>query len=327
MRSLVLISALLLAACQSTSTPRPVAPGKATSTQAFVIAANPLAAEAGREVLARGGSAADAALAVQVMLSLVEPQSSGVGGGGFVHFYDAAKRSTMVYDGREVAPAGATPSMFLGADGKPLPFREAVVSGRATGVPGAIAALAAAHRDHGKLKWSNLFTAAEQTAAEGFIVSPRLQRMVEGKFPQNATPDTQAYFRQGPGGALVRAGDRLKNPAYADFLSRLAAQGPDALYKGQTAARIVEKVRQGALPGSMTMADLAAYKPVKRKSLCRPWRVYLACVPPPPSSGVGLLQVLTLLDRTDIAGRGPGDPQAWFLFAEASRLMYADRDR
>jgi gamma-glutamyltranspeptidase / glutathione hydrolase len=327
MRSLVLLGALLLAACQSVSTTRPVTSTNTAAAPAFVIAANPLAAEAGREVLARGGSAADAALAVQTMLSLVEPQSSGVGGGGFVHFYDARKRSTMVYDGREVAPAGATPSMFLGGDGKPLPFRDAVVSGRATGVPGAIAALAAAHRDHGKLRWNSLFGMAERTAAEGFIVSPRLQRMVSGNFPQNATSDTQAYFRQGPAGALVKAGDRLKNPAYADFLRRLAAHGPDTLYKGQTAARIVEKVRQGPLPGSMTMADLAAYRPVERQSLCRPWRIYIACVPPPPSSGVGLLQLLALLERTDIASRGPGDPQAWFLFAEASRLMYADRDR
>jgi gamma-glutamyltranspeptidase/glutathione hydrolase len=318
---------MAVASCTSTTLPSSSGSPPAIQTQAFVIAANPLAVEAGREVLARGGRAADAALAVQAMLSLVEPQSSGVGGGGFVHYYDAATRTTKVYDGRETAPAQASPSMFLGPDGKPVPFREAVVSGRATGVPGAIPALAAAHRDHGKLQWSSLFGAAERTAAEGFIVSPRLEKMVAGKFPQTEGADFKFYFGQGPDGALVKAGDRLKNPAYADFLRRLATQGPDALHKGQTAARIVERLRQGALPGSMTTADLAAYRPLERESLCRPWRVYIACVPPPPSSGVGMLQLLALLERTDIARRGPGDPQAWFLFAEASRLMYADRDR
>ena len=327
MRILALLAAFAVAACTPFTTQAPLGQSTAERPQAFVIAANPLAAEAGREVLARGGSAADAALAVQAMLSLVEPQSSGVGGGGFVHYYDAATRTTKVYDGRETAPMQASPSMFLGPDGKPLPFREAVVSGRATGVPGAIPALAMAHREHGKLAWSSLFGAAERTARDGFIVTPRLEKMVAGKFPQTEGADFKAYFSQGPGGALVKAGDRLSNPAYADFLQRLAAQGPDALHKGQTAARIVERLRQGALPGSMTMADLAAYRPVVRTSLCRPWRTYIACVPPPPSSGVGMLQLLGLLERTDIAARGPNDPQAWFLFAEASRLMYADRDR
>jgi gamma-glutamyltranspeptidase/glutathione hydrolase len=278
-------------------------------------------------VLARGGTAADAALAVQAMLSLVEPQSSGIGGGAFINYYDATSRQVAIYDGREVAPKQATASLFLGTDGKPLPFATAVLSGRATGVPGAVAALAEAHRDHGKLPWRELFSAAQKTAAEGFVVSPRLARMVAGKFPQNGAPDVQAYFRQGPGGALVKGGDRLRNPAYAGFLGRLAANGPQVLYTGETAARIVERLRQGDLAGSMTMADLAAYRPVRREALCRPWQDYSVCVPPPPSSGVGLLELLGILERTDIAQRGPNDPQSWFLFAEASRLMYADRDR
>ncbi len=328
MRSLFLLAAVAVASCTPLPPPA-VTPSSAVSvrTEAFVVAANPLAAEAGREVLARGGSAADAALAVQAMLSLVEPQSSGVGGGGFVHYYDGRTRRTKIYDGREVAPAQANPSMFLGADGKTLPFATAVLSGRSTGVPGAIAALAKAHGDHGKLRWDSLFGLAEKTARDGFIVSPRLDRLVHGRFPQTRAPDAMAYFRQGPGGELVKTGDRLKNPAYADFLRRLAAQGTDALYKGSTAARIVERLRQGEYPGSMTMADLVAYRTVERDSLCRPWRTYIACVPPPPSSGVGMLELLGLLERTDIASRGPTDPQSWFLFAEASRLMYADRDR
>jgi gamma-glutamyltranspeptidase/glutathione hydrolase len=327
MRLSPLFAALALAACNQSPVVQSASSVAAAPAQAFVIAANPLAAEAGREVLALGGSAADAALAVQAMLSLVEPQSSGLGGGAFLNYYDAASRKLTIYDGREVAPAQATASMFLGADGKPLPFSTAVLSGRATGVPGAVAALAEAHRDHGKLPWRELFGAAQKTAADGFVVSPRLARMVAGNFPQNGTSDTQAYFRQGAGGALVRAGDRLRNPAYADFLGRLSAGGPRVLYTGETAARIVERLRQGELPGSMTMADLAAYRPVQRAALCRPWQGYNVCVPPPPSSGVGLLELLGLLERTDIAKRGPSDPQSWYLFAEASRLMYADRDR
>ena len=327
MRLLPLFAAFALSACSQYLQPQSAPPVSSQQAQAFVIAANPLAAEAGREVLARGGSAADAALAVQAMLSLVEPQSSGIGGGAFLNYYDASSRRLTIYDGRETAPAQANASMFVGPDGKPLPFAKAVLSGRATGVPGALAALAEAHRDHGKLPWRELFGSAEQTAAEGFVVSPRLARMVAGRSPQNSAPDVRAYFRQGPDGALVKAGERLRNPAYADFLKRLAANGPSVLYTGATAARIVERLRQGELAGSMTMADLAAYRPVQREALCRPWQGYSVCVPPPPSSGVGLLQLLGLLERTDIARRGPSDPQSWFLFAEASRLMYADRDR
>ena len=329
MRILSMLLAFVAAAC--TAAPAPLAttapPPTATSTQAFVIAANPLAAEAGAEVLRRGGSAVDAAVAVQAMLSLVEPQSSGLGGGAFLNYLDGRTGKLTIYDGRETAPAGASAGMFLGADGKPLDFGTAVVSGRATGVPGAVALLALAQREHGKLPWSSLFGSAERAAANGFIVSPRLSRLLRGRYPQTSAPDFVAYFSQGPGGALVQSGDRLKNPAYADFLRRLAGNGPAALYSGTTAARIVERLRQGEYPSTMTMADLAAYRPIKREALCAPYRSYRVCAPPPPSSGVGLLELLGLLERTDIAARAPTDPQAWFLFAEASRLMYADRDQ
>jgi gamma-glutamyltranspeptidase/glutathione hydrolase len=313
---------LLLGSCASVSASAP----PAQREQGFVIAANPLAARAGMEVLERGGSAVDAAIAVQAMLSLVEPQSSGLGGGAFMNYYDASSRSLTIYDGREVAPAQATPGMFLDPAGHPLPFDKAVLSGRATGVPGAVAMLAMAHRDHGKLEWRTLFGSAEETASEGFIVSPRLGKLLAGNYAENSAPDVVAYFRNADGSRMT-AGDRLKNPAYAAFLRRLAVQGPSAMYAGETGARIVARTRAAPLGGSMTMADLANYKPVKRDALCRPIRVYVACVPPPPSSGVGLLQLMMLLERTDISARGPGDPQAWFLFAEASRVMYADRDR
>jgi gamma-glutamyltranspeptidase/glutathione hydrolase len=296
------------------------------AAQAYVIAANPLAAEAGMNVLRRGGSAADAAVAVEAMLSLVEPQSSGLGGGAFMTYYDAGSGRVSVYDGRETAPAGATPGMFIGAGGQPLPFAEAVVSGRATGVPGVVRMLHLAHREHGRLPWSGLFGDAERTAREGFIVSPRLGRFTNASYPQTAQPDVRAYFAESDG-TPVDPGDRLSNPAYAEFLRRLAAQGPDALHRGATARRIVERTGAGPLPGTISLADLAAYRPIKREALCRPYRAYRVCVPPPPSSGVALLQLLKMLERTDIAARGAADPQAWFLFAEASRLMYADRDQ
>jgi gamma-glutamyltranspeptidase / glutathione hydrolase len=329
MRLLSFVLAFAAAIC--TAAPAPLAtaavPARtAAPVQAFVIAANPLAARAGAEVLERGGSAVDAAIAVQAMLSLVEPQSSGLGGGAFLNYFDAATGKLTIYDGRETAPAGASPAMFLGAEGKPLGFGTAVVSGRATGVPGVVALLGLAHREHGKLPWTSLFGSSERAAADGFIVSPRLSRLLRGQYPQTRSPDFLAYFGQGPGGALVQTGDRLRNPAYAAFLRRLAANGPGALYSGETAARIVERLRQGEYPSTMTMADLAAYRPIKREPLCGTYRSYRVCGPPPPASGVGTLKLLGLLERTDIASRGPTDPQAWYLFAEASRLMYADRD-
>ncbi len=321
-RLLVIGAAAALAAC--TTVPRDAAP--ASPRQIFVSAANPLAAEAGMAVLRRGGSAADAAIAVQAMLGLVEPQSSGLGGGAFMTYYDAGTKRVTVYDGRETAPAGARPDMLLAADGTPLPFGEAALSGRATGVPGVLRMLEMAHRDHGRLAWRELFGDAERTAREGFTVTPRLVRMVTGRFPQNAAPDVRRYFTERDG-TLVDAGDTLINADYADFVRRLAAQGPDALHRGPTAQRIVARLADGPVPGAMTLADLEAYRPIRRDPLCRPFRVYIVCVPPPPSSGIALLQLLAMLEGTDIAARGVADPRSWFLFAEASRLMYADRDR
>jgi gamma-glutamyltranspeptidase/glutathione hydrolase len=324
LRTFAVAAALALGSCATTPQPAPAV--QQAVARPFVIAANPLAAQAGLEVLRRGGSAVDAAIAVQAMLSLVEPQSSGVGGGAFMTYYDGASRQVAVYDGREVAPAQATPDMFVASDGTPLPFTTAVLSGRATGVPGAVKMLAMAHADHGKLPWGELFADAQRTAEQGFTVSPRLERMIHSDAPENGAPDVKAYFSK-TDGTLLNAGDTLRNPAYAEFLGRLASQGPDALYKGSTGAKIVARTRAGPLGGSMTMTDLASYRPVKREALCRPYRVYRVCVPPPPSSGVALLQLLGMLEHTDIAKRGPDDPQAWYLFAEASRIMYADRDR
>src|SRR6478735_7393971 len=321
-----LICALVLVGFASCA-PAPAQTVSATqAAEPFVIAANPLAAEAGLNVLKRGGSAVDAAIAVQAMLSLVEPQSSGVGGGAFMTYFDARTGKITVYDGREVAPAQAVSTMFLDASGKPLPFNTAVVSGRATGVPGAVKMLDLAHSEHGKLQWSTLFGDAERAADEGFIVSPRLERMIHADWAENHAPDVIAYFTK-PGGGLLNAGDRLVNKPYANFLRRLAAQGPSALYTGSTAAKIIARTHAAPLAGSMTIADLANYKPVKREPVCGSYRNYRLCAPPPPASGAGLIELMQILENTDIASRGPSDPQAWYLFAEASRLMYADRDR
>lgn len=321
---LTAFAALALTACAGTHARTGVE--AAQPKQYFVAAANPLAVEAGLAVLRRGGSAVDAAVAVQAMLGLVEPQSSGIGGGAFMTYLDGKSGKIMVYDGREVAPAGATETLFMGADGKPLSFPTAVLSGRATGVPGAVRLLGLAHDEHGRLPWKVLFGDAERTAREGFIVSPRLGHMLGGPYPQMTAPDVIAYFTKADG-TRIATGDRLVNPAYAGFMQRLAAEGVKALYEGPTAQRIVDRLHQGDLSSSMTLADLAKYRPVKREALCGHYRVYLVCTPPPPASGVGLLELLAILERTDIDKRGPTDPQAWFLFGEASRIMYADRDR
>ena len=290
-----------------------------------MAAAHPLAAEAGLNVLRKGGSAVDAAIAIQAMLTLVEPQSSGLGGGAFMVHYAAATGAVTVYDGRETAPSAATPDMFLRADGTPLPFDIAVVSGRASGVPGVVSMLDLAHSKHGSLPWSQLFGDVIRTAEQGFTVTPRLERFVHGTSPQASAADVVRYFRNESGGK-IHAGEVLRNPAYAAFVRRLAAEGAEAMYAGETPRRIVARVREGALPGSLTEADFSSYRPVVRAALCNGYRIYILCVPPPPSSGVALLQLMAMVEHTDIGDRGPSDPLAWVKYAQASRLMYPDRD-
>ncbi|HYD46612.1 MAG TPA: gamma-glutamyltransferase family protein, partial [Phenylobacterium sp.] len=330
MRPFAYVAALLaltLAACE---TPRATQAGAGAASpaagQQMVAAAHPLAVEAGLKVLNAGGSAVDAAVAVQATLGLVEPQSSGLGGGAFMTYYDGATGEVSAYNGRETAPAAAGPDLFLGPDGKPLGFATAVLSGRSTGVPGAVAMLGLAHAEHGKLAWRDLFAEPERLADEGFIVTPRLAGMISSRAPQASAPDAVAYFTK-PDGTKYAAGDRLKNPAYAATLRTIAAEGPRALLKGQIAEAIVQRVHQGELASAMTLKDLESYQPKEVEAVCRPYRIYVVCVPPPPSSGAALLEGLGILERTDIAERGPADPQGWFLFIEASRLMYADRDR
>jgi len=336
----------LLALLQSCASPPPPAPAAsaapatapaasaaapagtpaAAPRHALVAAANPLAAQAGLDVLRAGGSAADAAVAVQAVLGLVEPQSSGLGGGAFIVYYDASTRRVRSYNGRETAPAGASADMFLGEDRQPLPRATGVLSGRSTGVPGAVAALSLLQHEHGKLRWRDLFGGAERLASEGFIVSPRLASWIVSRAPQSNARDVVQYFSK-PDGTRIAAGDILKNSAYATTVHRLAFEGADALYHGSMAADIVRRLHEDPLPGSLSLEDLARYRPIETDALCRPWRTLRVCAPPPPAGGVDLLQGLLLLAHTDIDTRNATDPVAWVQLGEAERLLYADRNR
>ena len=298
---------------------------RAVSAQAFVVAAEPDAAKAGLEVLKAGGGAIDAAVAVQAVLGLEEPQSSGLSGGAFLVYYDAATRKVTVYNGRETAPASAGSHLFFTPEGKPMGFVDAILSGRSTGVPGAVGMLAKAHADHGKLAWARLFGASERLARDGFKVPPRMAAAMAGPWPQPQTPDAKAYFHK-PDGTLYQAGEVMKNPAYAHSIDLIAHQGPDALYKGELMRAIIARTHDGPVPGDLTPADFAAYHPEVMAPLCAPYRQYRICGPAPPAGGVGVLEILGILAHTDIDRRGPSDPEAWRLFAQASRLAYADRD-
>ncbi len=291
----------------------------------FVAAANPLAVEAGLKVLREGGSAVDAAVAVQAVLGLVEPQSSGLGGGAFMMVFDAETGAVTSYDGRETAPASATPELFF-ENGRPLGVGEAILSGRSTGAPGAVAMLAMAQAEHGRLPWSALFGEAQRLAREGFVVSPRLAGFIAATGGQARTRWADAYFTKADGVRYV-AGDVLRNPAYAGTVAELAAGGAVVFYRGRIAREIAATVAQEPRPGGLTAEDIAAYRPIERGALCRPWRVYVICVPPPPSSGVAVLQLLAMAEQTPDITLGPDSAEAWTAFAQLQRLMYADRDR
>ncbi len=313
--------------------PAPSAPAHQDSIapHAMVAAANPLAVSAGVAVLRAGGNAVDAAVAVQAVLGLVEPQSSGIGGGAFLLYFDARTHRVTAYDGRETAPSGADPTQFIGPDGHPVPFAEAVLGGNASGVPGAVAMLELAHRQHGRLAWKGLFAPARRLARDGFTVSPRLAGMISGNSPEAGAPDARAYFTRSDGRPIT-AGDRLRNPAYAQTLDLIAAKGAAGLLTGPLAEAIVARLRQGPRPSTMTLADLAAFHPRATEALCRPWQPAgiaptVICTPQAPSGGVALQEALGLLAQTDIATRGPNDAKGWFTLAQASRLAYADRDR
>ena len=294
----------------------------------MVVAAHPLASQAGADVLAAGGTAADAMVAVQAVLGLVEPQSSGLGGGAFLVWYDAASGQVTTLDGRETAPLAATPRLFQDATGEPLKFFEAVVGGRSVGAPGTPALMAQAHLRWGRSDWSGLLDPAIWLAEEGFAVSPRLATLVAGDAERLAVhPDTAAYFL--PGGVPLAEGDTLRNPAYADTLRLFAQLGADGFYTGPVAESIVAAV-QGAAgnPGVLDMVDLAIYRVKERAPVCAPYRFWQVCGMGPPSSGaLAVGQILGMLQGHDLAALGPDNPESWRLIGDASRMAFADRGR
>ncbi len=304
--------------------------GKAVAARNhMVVAANPLAAQAGLEILRQGGNAADALVAVQTVLGLVEPQSSGLGGGAFLVWYEAASGTITTFDGRETAPAAATPDLFMGADGKPLGFFEAVVGGRSVGVPGVPRLLETVQAKYGKLDWSDLLDPAIRLAEEGFAVSPRLNALIAGDAGRLDThPAAKAYFYHKDGAPLA-VGTNLRNPDYAATLKAMQESGADAFYTGPIAASIVAAVREHqANPGGLTADDLAAYVVKERPAVCAPYRDLSVCGMGPPSSGALTIgQILGMVEPFDIATLGPDDPESWRIIGDATRLAFADRDR
>jgi gamma-glutamyltranspeptidase/glutathione hydrolase len=294
----------------------------------MVAAANPLAVDAGVAMLAQGGSAVDAAIAVQMMLTLVEPQSSGIGGGAFLLHYDPAAAQLVAYDGRETAPAGATPDMFLDASGKPLEFTRAVDGGLSVGTPGILKLFESVHSKHGKLPWATLFEPAITLAERGFSISPRLHTMIAGTAARLCTQKAAAAYFLKPGTCDAKdPGTLLQNPEFAATLRTLAAGGATAFYSGAIAEAIVEAVRTHPTnPGRLTLADLESYTPKIRMPLCGEYRGYRLCGMPPPNSGaVAVLQSLGILQHFDVAALAPDSPEAVHLISEAYRLAFADR--
>jgi len=348
----LIAAALTLSACNNPppSTALPAAPEIASgyrtdlhtryADQHMAAAANPLAANAGREILRQGGSAIDAAIAMQAVLTLVEPQSSGIGGGAMIVLWDG--KAVRTYDGRETAPAGANEKLFLQADGRPMPFPKAQIGGRSVGTPGVLRALELAHQQHGRLPWAQLFDPAIRLAEQGFPISPRLHGMIVADPYLAQSPDMAAYFLT-PDGRPKAVGTRLQNPRLAAVLRRIAQEGPNALYQGPIAEEIVAKVQGHANPGSLSLNDLQGYRAKERAPLCSDYKRWQVCGMPPPSSGgiavaqiLGTLQALEARDpryalaplkpvKTSLpAGLEPA-PQAVHLIAEAERLAYADR--
>ncbi|WP_152047221.1 gamma-glutamyltransferase [Aureimonas psammosilenae] len=298
----------------------------------MVVAAHPLAAEAGRSILREGGNAADALVAVQLVLGLVEPQSSGIGGGAFLLFWDGQEKRLTTFDGRETAPAAATPKLFLDENGQPLKFLPAVVGGRSVGTPGTVKLLANVHARHGLLSWRRVVEPAIRLARNGFPVSERLHSLLAADPDLAQSVTMRDYFF--PNGQPLEAGATLKNPAYADTLERIARQGLDGFYSGPNAEKLVAAVRDATgldgkpNPGTLSLNDLEDYEVKERPPVCAPYRVYEICgMGPPSSGGVAVAQILGLLQPTDMRALGSDDIQSWRLIGDASRLAFADRNR
>lgn len=319
MRKIVLLAVALIAV---TTTPI------SAHSSGIASSADPRATEAGAEILAKGGSAADAAMAMMLALTVVEPQSSGIGGGGFLVHYDADGGKISTINGRETAPAAATPQRFTDANGKPIPFLQAFPGGKSVGVPGNIRLMAEAHGKWGKLKWAEIFKPAIRLADKGFVVNQTLESrltMIQRLWPQFEAARSIYWVDGKP----AKAGMRLRNPELAKTLKLIARKGPDAFYTGAIANSIVDTVTKSPVaPGDMTLADLAAYKAVEQNAVCAPYRVYVICGMAPPSSGATtVLQILGTLERFDMRAMGKDEPKSWFLIGQAMQLAYADREK
>ncbi len=292
-----------------------------------VSAADPRAAEAGREILHAGGSAADAAMAMMLALTVIEPQSSGIGGGGFIVYHDAKTGQTATIDGRERAPASASPTLFM-EGGKPMGFLKAVPGGRSVGIPGNVALMAMTHRKWGRLKWAQLFTPAIRLADEGFDVTPRLGAAIGAMGTLwNDFPATRAIYWQD--GRPKAVGDKIRNPDLAALLRQIARRGPSAFYTGANAQAIIDAAGKSVRnPTVITAADLSGYRAKERPAVCTTYRIYKLCGMGPPSSGATtVFQILGMIERFDMKALGKDSPKAWHLIAESMRLAYADREK
>ncbi len=320
-------AALVLAACANGPIPRTDADVVAAHGEAMAAAANPHAVEAALEMLRAGGSAVDAAIAAEAVLGLVEPQSSGIGGGGFLLFYDAESERITGYDGREWAPAGATPDMFM-TDGQAMSRLDAIASGRSTGTPLVVPMLKLAHDDHGRLPWARLFEPAITLAENGFEVSPRMARLLASAAQRGRMrndPETRAYLFDAEGNPWP-AGHLLRNPQYAATLRAIAEQGPRALTEGPIAESIVAAARREPRAGTLTLADLQRAQPRRFEPVCGAYRVYRVCTTAPPASGSAVLEILGVYERLRPQPVGAESADDWAAFLWASRLAYADRD-
>jgi gamma-glutamyltranspeptidase/glutathione hydrolase len=337
LRFLVLLPALLCPAGAFAQAASDIAPESASgfaakrlavATEAMVVTAHPDATQAALAILRQGGSAADAAITAQLVLGLVEPQSSGLGGGGFVTHYDAETAKVSTLDGRETAPSDVKPDHFLDAAGQPMDFFDAVVGGKAVGVPGTVALLEAMHQRHGKLPWAKLFEPAIALARQGFIVTPRLNALIaesaDSLYRQEAARD---YFLSEEAVPLF-PGARVLNEDYARTLELIAKGGANAFYTGAIAEAITAAVK-GDLerPGVLSMDDLARYRVVEREPVCAPYRSYLVCgMGPPSSGGIAIGQILAMAEPFDLAKSGPQSAQTWRIVGDATRLAFADRE-
>ncbi len=295
----------------------------------MVSAANPYASKAGYNILKKGGSAIDAAIAVEMVLNLVEPQSSGIGGGSFILHWDQKNKYLTTFDGRETAPAQADERLFLQKNGQPVRWIDAVVGGRSVGVPGLLAALKLAHEKYGKLPWQSLFEEAITLAEQGFVVSPRLEKLVALQINPGVTKLTNIKHYFYPNNRPIKAGDVLKNPKLAKVLRSIAQEGIKPFYQGWIAKRIVNAVQKAEIaPGLLSLNDLKNYRAIERKPVCAPYRQYSLCgMAPPSSGGVAVIQILKQLERFNLANIEPNSLSAVHLFTQSSRLAFADRNR